>query len=400
MIKARAAVQGAEAKLRVEIAKVVDGVKSDFQTAMAQEHELQSALNAQKGEALSMNRKGIELGVLQREAESNRQIYESLLQRTKETDISSEMRTTNVRIVDLAEVPRAPVSPNVQRDVSLSLAASLVFSIGLAFFVEYLDNRIRTPQEMKAHLGIPFLGMIPTAAKNKDVANPLLSGDVPANFSEAFKTVRTGVLFSSADSGLRTLVVTSAGPGEGKSLVSANLAIALAQAGQRVLLVDADMRRPRVHEIFEVPQEPGFSNLLTSNAKASEVIRKSSQNGLWLLAAGHIPPNPAELLGSGRYKDFLASLENHFDWAVIDTPPVLVVADSLIAANEATGVVFVVGADQTSRHAARTAVEQLDAANAHLVGSVLNKANVLGNPYYYSSYYRKEYARYYVKNAS
>src|SRR6185503_9712334 len=144
----------------------------------------------------------------------------------------------------------------------------------------------------------------------------------------------------------------------------------------------------------------GFSNLLTSNAKASEVIRKSPQQGLWLLSAGHIPPNPAELLGSLRYTDFVASLEDHFDWAVIDTPPVLVVTDSLIAANEVTGVVFVVGADQTSRHAARTAVEQLEAANAHLIGSVLNKANVLGNPYYYSSYYRKEYARYYIKSAS
>jgi protein-tyrosine kinase len=208
------------------------------------------------------------------------------------------------------------------------------------------------------------------------------------------------VLFSSADSGLRTLVVTSAGPGEGKSLVSANLAMALAQAGQRVLLVDADMRRPRIHEIFDMAQDPGFSNLLTGNAKASEVIQKSSVHGLWLLSAGHIPPNPAELLGSRRYGDFIASLEDHFDWAVIDTPPVLVVADSSIVANEATGVVFVVGADHTSRHAARNAIDQLDAANAHVVGSVLNKANIAGNPYYYSSYYRKAYARYYVKSGT
>ena len=167
-----------------------------------------------------------------------------------------------------------------------------------------------------------------------------------------------------------------------------------------MLLVDADMRRPRVHEIFGIPQEPGFSNVLTSNAKASEAIRKSVQSGLWILSAGHIPPNPAELLGSLRYADFLKSLDGHFDWVVIDTPPVLVVTDSMVAANDANGVVFVVGADQTSRHAARTAVEQLEAANAHLIGSILNKANVLGNPYYYSSYYRKEYARYYIKNAS
>ena len=398
MIKIRSSVEAADAKLRGELAKVVESVKNEYQAAFSQEQSLQAALNAQKNEALSQNRTGIEYGVLQREAESNRQLYESLLQRTKETGISTELRATNVRVVDPAEIPRSPISPNVQRDVMLALVASLVLGVGLAFFVDYLDNRIKTPEDLKAHLGVPFLGMIPRVEKGKDGSSPLLNNGVPANFSEAFKMVRTNVLFSSAENGLRSLVVTSAGPGEGKSLISANIAIALAQAGQRVLLVDADMRRPRVHEIFDSAQEPGLSNLLTGNAKASEAIRKSPVNGLSLLASGLIPPNPAELLGSRRFTDFLASLEDQFDWAVIDTPPVLVVADSLIAAREATGVVFVVGAEKTSRHAARTAIEQLDAANAHLVGSVLNRADVIRNPYYYSSYYRKEYARYYVKS--
>ena len=401
MINIRAAVQGADAKLRNEIGKVVASVNGEYQTALAQERELQSALNAQKTETLSLNRRGIEFGVLQREADSNRQIYESLMQRTKETDLSAELRTTNVRVVDLAEVPRAPISPNAPRDISLLFVTSLVLAIGLAFFTEYLDSRLKTPQDLKTHLGIPFLGMIPVVSKGKDRTNPLVNNGVPPNFSEAFKTVRTNVLFSSAEAGLRSLVVTSAGPGEGKSLVSANLGVALAQAGQRVLLIDTDMRRPRVHEIFDVAQEPGLSNLLTGNAKASDVIRKSPEvPGLWLLSAGHIPPNPAELLGSRRYNDFLVSLEDHFDWAILDTPPVLVVADGLIVANEATGVVFVVGADQTSRHAARTAVEQLETASANVVGAVLNRADTRRNPHYYSSYYRKAYSRYYLKSGT
>jgi capsular exopolysaccharide synthesis family protein len=195
-------------------------------------------------------------------------------------------------------------------------------------------------------------------------------------------------------------VVTSAGPGEGKSIVAANLAIALSQAGQRVLLIDADMRRPRVHEIFDQGQEPGLSNVLTGNAKANEAIRKSPVHGLWLLTSGHIPPNPAELLGSRRFADFIASLEDHFDWAIIDTPPVLVVADSSVAANSASGVVFVVASDKTNRHAAREAIEQLGASNAHIVGSILNRVDLVKHPYYYSAYYRKEYAKYYVSNAS
>ncbi|HTK29886.1 MAG TPA: polysaccharide biosynthesis tyrosine autokinase [Vicinamibacterales bacterium] len=400
MIKATGAVQAADAKLHAEIAKVAESVKNEYETALSQERTLQGALDSQKHEALSLQSKGIEFGVLQREVESNKQIYESLLQRTKETGISGELRATNVRVVDPAEVPRAPISPNVQRDLMMSFGGSLALAIGLAFFFERIDNRIRTPQEMKAHLGVPFLGMVPAVADKNGSENPLLNNGVSPNFVEAFKTVRTNVLFSSSEDGLKTLVITSAGPGEGKSIVAANLALALAQAGQRVLLVDGDMRRPRVHEIYDCAQEPGLSNVLTGHAKLSEALRKSAVPGLWLLAAGQIPPNPAELLGSRRYLDLIASLDEHFDWAIIDTPPVLAVADSSIAANESSGVVFVVGSDKTSRQAARAAVEQLLAANAHIVGSVLNKVDLIKHPYYYAAYYRKEYARYYVSSST
>jgi polysaccharide biosynthesis transport protein len=395
MIKARSAVQIANAKLTTEIGKVVEGVNSEYRAALAQEQSLQGALNAQRNEAIGQNKMGIALSVLQREADSNRQVYESLLQQTKETGIAGERRATNVRVVDAAEVPRGAISPNVRADMTFAFVAGLVLAVGLAFGFEYLDNRIKTPQELKANLSIPFLGMVPIVPTDKE-PNPLMDKGVPQNFSEAIKSIRTNVLFSSADEGTRSLVITSAGPGEGKSLVASNLALALAQAGQRVLLIDADMRRPRVHEIFGGDQEPGLSNVLAGNAKASEAFRKSGTAGLWLLPAGHIPPNPAELLGSRRYADFITSLNAHFDWVLLDTPPVMVVADSSIVANQSSGVVFVVRADHTSKHAVRAAVEQLEAANAHLIGSVLNRVDLVHNPYYYSAYYRKDYARYYV----
>ena len=394
MMRIRSAIDSAQAKYEAEVSNVVQSVRAEYEAALAQERSLVGALETQKSEALGLNRKGIEYSVLSRDAESNRQVYEALLQRTKETGISGELRTSNIRVVDAAEVPTAPVLPRRQRDLMMAAISGSILALGLVFLFEYLDNRIKSPQEMRAHLGLPFLGMVPAVDASQGT---LLHAGVPAAFGEAIRAVRTNVLFSSADEGARTLVVTSAGPGEGKSMFSSNLSVSLAQAGQRVLHIDADMRRPRVHEIFEVTQEPGLSNLLVGDCKPSEAVRKTSVQNLWILPAGMIPPNPAELLGSRRCTDYFTTLREHFDWVVIDSPPVLAVADASVLSNAATGVIFVVGADQTTRQTAKAAIEQLQSVGARLIGAVLNRADVQRNPYYYSAYYRKEYSRYYAK---
>jgi succinoglycan biosynthesis transport protein ExoP len=395
MIKIRTAIQSTEAKLKNEIDKVVDSVRSEYESARSQEVSLAGALDSQKYEALSLNRKGIEYSVLQREAESNRQIYESLLQRTKETGISGEFKASTIRVVDAAEVPQSPFLPRRERDISLAGLTGLFLAVGLVFFFEYLDNRIKSPQELRATLNVAFLGMVPAVP---DQHQALITEGVPANFAESIRSIRTNVLFSSAEEGAHIIVVTSAGPGEGKSVVSSNLAVSLAQAGQRVLLIDADMRRPRVHEIFDLPQEPGLSNLLVGDCKPSEAVRKwKAVNGLCVLSAGMIPPNPAELLGSKRFEEYISTLGEHFDWVLVDSPPVLAVADAAVVANGASGVVFVVGADQTSRQAAREAIHQLQSAHARVIGAVLNRVDLERNPYYYAHYYRKEYAKYYAK---
>jgi polysaccharide biosynthesis transport protein len=394
MVRIRNAVQVTQAKFDNEVNKIVESIHAEYQAALAQERSLVGALESQKTEALGLNRKGIEYSVLQREAESNRQVYEALLQRTKETGISSELKTSNIRVVDAAEVPTFPVLPRRGHDLMMAFLAGSILALGLVFLFEYLDNRIKSPQELRAHLNLSFLGMIP---KIDDNGPTLLHDAVPPAFGEAIRAVRTNVLFSSAEDGVRTVVVTSAGPGEGKSLFSSNLSVSLAQAGQRVLHIDADMRRPRVHQIFDVTQEPGLSNLLVGDCKPSEAVRKTAVKNLCVLPAGMIPPNPAELLGSKRCAEYLATLGEHFDWVILDSPPVLAVADAAVLANGASGVIFVVGADQTSRHTAKAAVDQLNAVQAHVIGAVLNKADVDRNPYYYSTYYRKEYSRYYAK---
>jgi succinoglycan biosynthesis transport protein ExoP len=396
MIKLTSAIRLAEAKLTSEIQKIVESVRSEYQAALAHENSLVAALNQQKSEALAMNRTAIEYNVLERDVESNTQLYNNLLQRAKETGVTGELKTSNIRVVDPAEKPRAPVSPRRAANELLALFLGSLFAFGLVGFFEYMDNRIKSPEEIRAHLGLTHLGMLP-ALQEKGDRYPLLSGGVPANFSEAFRTFRTNVLFSSAEEGGRALVITSTAPREGKSLVSSNLAIALAQAGQRTLLVDADMRKPKAHDIFGLSQEPGLSNVLVGDTKLSAAVQETTVPGLSVLVAGRIPPNPTELLGAPRFRELLTALKTHFDWIIVDTPPVMAVADATLVAHLATGVVFVVGADMTSRHAAKRALDQLEQVRAKFVGGVLNKVDLHRNPYYYSQYYRREYAQYYIK---
>jgi capsular exopolysaccharide synthesis family protein len=212
------------------------------------------------------------------------------------------------------------------------------------------------------------------------------------------RVVRTNVIFSSAESGPRVIAVTSTGPREGKTMVSTNLAVAVAQAGQRVLLIDADMRRPRVNDVFGEVREPGLSDVLVGEARAAESVRATSVKDLWMLPAGRTTPNPAELLGSVRFREFLAGLRERFDWVIIDTPPTMPVTDSAIVSNVASGVLFVVGAEMTSRRAAQAALERLQAGNARFFGAVLNRADLRRHAYCYRSYYRREYADYYASS--
>jgi len=399
MVKLRLAIETADAKIQGEIAKVVVSLKNDYETALSQEQSLMHALDQQKQDALVFNRKGIEYGALQREAASNRQIFESLMQRTKETGISGELKTSNIRIVDVAEVPQAPSSPNKLINLTVGTLGALLFSCVCVFFFEYIDDRIKSPAEIRSELGLPFLGMVPALSAVGDGPSPLLHRGVQPGFGEALRTLRTSVLFSSTADGGQTLVVTSSGPGEGKTVVATNLALALAQTGQRVLLIDADMRRPRVHEVLEKAQEPGLSNILTGDKTYDDAVLQIENTGLSVLTAGHIPPNPAELLGSKRFQNLLETLKTRFEWIVVDTPPVMAVTDAPVVAHIADAAIFVVGSGMTSRSVARTAVEQLVGANAHVIGAVLNRVDLDNNGYYYSQYYRSEYSSYYVKSA-
>jgi capsular exopolysaccharide synthesis family protein len=392
VIKARSSLQSAQGKLDAELAKFVEATHNDFLGAQELEDRLTAALEQQKREALAMNRKQIDYDVLQREVTSNQQIFESLLQRSRESGIAGEMRASNIRIVDNAEVPQFPVWPNKPRNLFYSILLGVLFGVGLAFFVDYLDDRICTPDQIKAQLGLPFLGLVPLVKGEDDL---LLNNGIPANFAEAFRAVRTNVLFAAADQ-TRSLVVTSTGPGEGKTVIAANLALGLALTGQRVLLVDVDLRKPRTHDVFRTKLEPGLSELISGTAKAAEAIRPTSVPSLWVMPAGHGANHPAELVSSPRFRKLLRVLQERFDWVILDTPPVMAVTDAAIVAHLVPAVVFVIGAELTSVRNAENAIEQLQIANARFVGAVLNRVNLKQQGFFYSEYYRREYGEYYT----
>jgi capsular exopolysaccharide synthesis family protein len=394
MVQATTSIQALETKLQAEYAKQVGAAEREYEAALALEQNLVGALAAQQNEVLALNRRHIGMTALQREVASNRQIFESLLQRTREAGIVGEMKSTNVRILDLAEVPRRPVWPDRRRIVLLMSLLGAALAVGAVFFLDYMDDRITTPDEIPRHLGLPFLGLVPDVRKSGG-GEPLIDSGVAPVFAEAFRAIRTKVIFA-APSRSRSVVVTSSAPGEGKSLVSSNLAIGLALTGQRVLLIDADMRRSRVHQIFQIDPEPGLSELLCSARGLRETLRRSSVHGLALLPAGRVPDHPAELLSSPRFGELLRQLADHFDWVIVDCPPVATVTDAAVAAHAAAAVLFVVGAEKTSRATARHAVEQLDAADAQFIGAILNRAKIERNSMLYSPYYRREYAESYT----
>jgi polysaccharide biosynthesis transport protein len=405
MLRVRSQIRATEEKLRSETRNVVRAAENDYRTAASQEANLNASLEAVKQEALGVNRKAIEFGVLKREVESNQQVYKDLLNRNKQTGLQSELKTTNIRVVEKAETPRGPVSPLRMRNYQLALLIGLGLGIGLVLLFEHLDNTLKTPEDVKEQLGLPFLGMVPDVGARQanggaPKASPLILKNPQSAVAESYRVLRTNLIFSSAETTGRALVISSANPGEGKTTTVANLASSLAINGARVLAVDADLRRPTMHQHFGVPKTPGLSDLIVGKCKASDAIQSTRFKGLQLLPCGYVPPNPAELLGSAAMKQVLEALRTHYDWVLIDTPPILAMADTPVLCPLVDGVVLVIGAEVSGRTHIQRAIDQVTSVGGKMVGVVLNKVNLERNSYYYSQYYGEYYRSYYAEGAS
>ena len=386
-------IKNARETLTAQRARVIETVKNDYETAVAQERSFGASLEQQKNEAMDLERKGGGYVVLQRQADSDRLLWQSLLQQQKELQVVSNSRSNNVQVMDRADVPGAPFSPNTRRDWFTAMMAGLLVALGLAFGIEYLDDTVKTPEDVSKRLGLPLLGLVPAI---KGARVPLLSETVPHDFGEAFRSLRTSLVFTAGAGKARVIAVTSTQPLEGKTTTACNLATALALGGSRVLLIDADMRRPGLHRIMGVENNIGLSELLVAQARVREAVQATAEPNLFVIAAGRTPPNPSELLASDRMKSFLANLtQGPFDWVVLDTPPVLAVTDAVVLAGSVSAVVFVVGSEMTRRSHAERALATLRAGRPRSIGVVLNRVDFDRNKYYYARYYGYNYKSYY-----
>jgi exopolysaccharide transport family protein len=406
MVRVRSQIRQTQEKIRTEIRAVAAAAESEYRTALAKEARLAATLEAVKKEAQDTNRKGIDYAVLKREVETNRQLYQDLLTKTKQTGLETELKTTNIRVVEKAERPRGPITPNKMRNYQVAVVLGLLIGIGLALGFEHLDNTFKTPEDVKEHLQVPFLGMVPDVslktaggAVRGPNASQVLKNPGSA-VADAYRVLRTNLIFTSAETTGRVILVTSASPSEGKTTTLANLATALAQNGAKVLAVDGDLRRPTLNRHFGLEKTPGLSDLIVGKAAASQAIQSTRVNGLQLLACGYQPPNPAELLGSPMMKQILDALRAHYDWVLIDAPPLLAMADAPVLCSLVEGVVLVLAAEVATKPAVMRAIDQVQNVGGKVTGVVLNKVNLERNSYYYSQYYGEYYRSYYAEGAA
>ncbi|HEX5423309.1 MAG TPA: polysaccharide biosynthesis tyrosine autokinase [Candidatus Acidoferrales bacterium] len=392
----------------------VESIKDDYETAREHVAILQQALDQQKTEANAMAEKLVNYQMLQHDAEANKQLYDGLLQKLKEADIAAGLRSSNIRIVDPALTPTTPAGPEKARNIALSLIIGLLGGIGLAVFREYLDNTVKSPDEIESLTGLPLLAVVPSLPSSnghhrrivrlaRDAApasaDPpkveLLSYAQPkSQISESFRGLRTSLLLSQAEHPPQVILVTSALPREGKTTAAANLGVTLAQLGDRTLLLDSDLRKPGIRRALNLPagNEVGLSSYLAGVCTLDEVIvSHPTIKNLSALTTGPVPPSPADLLSSHRMRDGIAELRRRFKFIVIDSPPVMAATDAVILSALTDGVLLVVRSGETPKEAFTRSRDVLASVKCRMLGVVLNAVNA-GAPDYYYSYRYYPYA--------
>jgi polysaccharide biosynthesis transport protein len=376
-----------QAEINRELGNIRASIKAEYDAAAQQESLLKSQLDSLRQQALNVDSRSIDYNILKREADTNRQLYDALLQRYNEVGVAGGVGNVNISVVDRAQVPTSRYKPNLTLNLAIGLLLGLILGVLLALVLEFLDDTLKSPEDIEQKLRMPLLGIIPKLGK-QDTPEKALQ-DPRSAFAESYRSVRTALQFST-DSGVpKVLLLTSAGPSEGKSTSALTLARNFAQLGKRVLLIEADMRNPSLHRSLGARAEVGLSSVLSGAALPTAAIQDTDDDRLKVILAGPLPPNPAELLAGSRLISLLTVAAEKYDQVIIDGPPVLGIADAPILANAAHATLLIVHAGETRVSAAQSAVKRLSAARARLVGAVLSQydAKASGYGYDYDSYY-------------
>jgi succinoglycan biosynthesis transport protein ExoP len=387
-----------------EMDAVLASFEKSYQELVDNERSLKELMEHSKKEAIDLSKIEVAYKPLERASEQNAKMYSLIATRQKEIDITGPMKTNNVRVLERAVVPMVPVRPKPVQNLIIGLLLGLGTGIGLAFTIEALDNTLKTQADVEQVLGVPVLGFVPVigAAAGAEAAeqnNNLRERDLgvfldPKSIAaECCRSIRTNILFMSPDRPLLTMVVTSPSPQEGKTTTAINLGVTMAEAGGRVLIIDTDMRRPRLHRSFGVPNQTGISTVIVGKVTLQEAIKRTDVPNLDVLPCGPVPPNPSELLHTERFRAVLADCAKLYDRIILDSPPTSAVTDPAVLGNLADGVVLVVKAGETTRDAAMHARQQLVTAKARLFGVVVNAID-FSNPAYGYNYYYRNYYRY------
>jgi len=383
-------IENLKKKRSEEIRNIVNAMKNRYQVALKQEQSLQRALGTSQQETISRDRIAIQYQVLQQEVDTNRSLHDMLLKRMKEVNVGEENRIVNIHEIDPAEVPKFPSKPRVMLNLLSSVFMGLILAGGMVFFMEYMDDTVKTQDDLKRYFNLPYLGPVPNfSIQDGNIPYPelVLNNDPKSQASESYRAIRTAILFSSPDRSPRTLLITSAGPKEGKTTIAINIGAAMAQAGQKVLMLDCDMRKPRINKIFNDKNGKGLSNILVGEGDWDKFIHSTPIKNLEYIPSGPIPPNPSELLGSERMRALIQEVTQGYDRLIIDCSPLGAVTDPVILSRLVEGVILVIKAGNTSRDLLTAMLARLKDVQARILGAVLNDIRVGRDGYYYHSYY-------------
>ncbi|PHR26299.1 MAG: hypothetical protein COA36_12525 [Desulfotalea sp.] len=379
---------------RHEIDRILSSITNSYDLAESKESSMKELLAQTKGEMLNSNEKYMQYRIMKREVDSNRIMYETLQDSIKKKGVTGQSHSVNIWVMKQAELPEIPSKPNKKRNLMLGIILGLFGGVGLAFFIEYLDNTIKGSQELEETFGLTVLGSIEELrGKDKHIESYILKYPL-SPMAESYRLIRSSLLLSSAEHPPKSMLITSMNANEGKTSTTANIARILAQGGNNVLVVDCDLRRPRMHELLGIQNEIGLSSYLTGTAEKN-IVHKIESDNISVITSGPIPPSPAELLDSARMKQLMAVLSTQYDFILLDSPPVQSVTDSLMLSQYVDGTIVIVRAGKTTNEDMNSGMKKLNDVRAHLLGFVLNgvKSQDMGKYYYgYSTYYDKDMA--------